>query len=69
MLGEWARSFVWGRTAYEAAHNAVALKTVARMAHRTIALTATVTSVSQALLDRHYLRKHGKGATYGQGTQ
>jgi len=59
--------FVWGRTAHDAAHNAVVLEAVARMAYRTISLTANVEGVSQALLDRHYFRKHGAKATYGQG--
>ena len=58
--------FVWGRTAHEAAHNAVVLEAVARMAYRTMALEANVVEVSQALLDRHYFRKHGAAATYGQ---
>jgi len=58
--------FVWGRDAHDAAHNAVVLEAVARMAYRTISLAANVEGVSQALLDRHYFRKHGKTATYGQ---
>jgi L-ribulose-5-phosphate 4-epimerase len=48
-------------------HNAVVLEAVARMAYRTLSLRADADEVSQALLDRHHLRKHGKGATYGQG--
>ena len=59
--------FVWGRSAAEAAHNAVVLESVARMAYRTLTLRAEAEGVSQALLDRHYLRKHGAKATYGQG--
>ncbi len=58
--------FVWGRTPHDAAHNAVVLEAVARMAYRTLALEANALGVSQALLDRHYFRKHGKDATYGQ---
>lgn len=58
--------FVWGRTAHDAAHNAVVLEAVARMAYRTLSLRANAGGVSQALLDRHYFRKHGKDATYGQ---
>ena len=58
--------FAWGRTAHDAAHNAVVLEAVARMAYRTLALEANSAGVSQALLDRHYFRKHGKDATYGQ---
>jgi len=59
--------FAWGRTPHDAAHNAVVLEAVARMAYRTISLAANVEGVSQALLDRHYFRKHGAKATYGQG--
>ena len=58
--------FVWGRTPREAAHNAVVLEAVARMAYRTLTLQAEAGEVSQALLDRHYFRKHGASATYGQ---
>jgi len=58
--------FAWGRTPHDAAHNAVVLEAVARMAYRTLTLRASADEVSQALLDRHYFRKHGKDATYGQ---
>ncbi len=58
--------FVWGRTAHDAAHNAVVLEAVAKMAYRTLTLRADCKGVSQALLDRHYFRKHGASATYGQ---
>lgn len=59
--------FVWGKNAADAAHNAVVLEAVAKMAYRTLTLRASAHEVSQALLDRHYLRKHGASATYGQG--
>ena len=58
--------FAWGRTPHDAAHNAVVLEAVARMAYRTLSLKANADEVSQALLDRHYFRKHGAKATYGQ---
>ena len=58
--------FVWGPNPHHAAHNAVVLETIARMAYRTIALNVHASNVSQALLDRHYFRKHGANATYGQ---
>ena len=58
--------FVWGKNPREATHNAVVLEAVARLAYRTLALEANVVEVSQALLDRHYFRKHGHRATYGQ---
>jgi L-ribulose-5-phosphate 4-epimerase len=59
--------FVWGRTAGDAAHNAVVLETVARMAYFTESLNSSCEPVSQALLNRHHFRKHGATATYGQG--
>jgi L-ribulose-5-phosphate 4-epimerase len=58
--------FCWGKTPMEAAHIAVILETVARMAIYTTQLRPDGAGVSQALLDRHYLRKHGADATYGQ---
>jgi L-ribulose-5-phosphate 4-epimerase len=60
--------FAWGRTPHDAAHNAVVLEAVARMAYRTLTLKHEADEVSQALLDRHYFRKHGANATYGQAT-
>ena len=58
--------FCWGRNPHEAAHNAVVLEAVARMAYRTLTLRSDCKGVSQCLLDRHYFRKHGATATYGQ---
>ncbi len=58
--------FTWGKTACEAVHNAVVLETVAAMNRRTLALAPATPPMPQALLDRHYLRKHGKNAYYGQ---
>jgi len=58
--------FVWGRDAHDAAHNAVVLEAVAKMAYQTLTLRANCEGVSKALLDRHYFRKHGASATYGQ---
>ena len=58
--------FCWGKDAHDAAYNAVVLEAVARMAYRTLTLQAHAEGVSQALLDRHYFRKHGAKATYGQ---
>jgi L-ribulose-5-phosphate 4-epimerase len=59
--------FTWGRTPHDAAHHAVVLEAVARMAHFTEALQQNCAPVSQALLDLHYSRKHGATKTYGQG--
>jgi L-ribulose-5-phosphate 4-epimerase len=58
--------FTWGRTVHDAAHNAVVLEAVAKMAHHSLTLAADLVGVSQALLDRHHYRKHGPKATYGQ---
>ena len=58
--------FAWGRTPHDAAHNAVVLEAVAKMAYNTLTLHAECPGVSQSLLDRHYFRKHGAKATYGQ---
>jgi L-ribulose-5-phosphate 4-epimerase len=58
--------FTWGKDAMDAAHNAVVLEYTARMAFRTATLNSSCRGVSQALLDRHYFRKHGAKATYGQ---
>lgn len=58
--------FAWGKTPMDAAHNAVVLEAVARMGYFTTTLNSACSGVSQALLDRHYFRKHGAKATYGQ---
>lgn len=58
--------FCWGKTPDDAVHNAVVLEAVARMAMYTLSLQPDARGVSQALLDRHYFRKHGATATYGQ---
>jgi len=58
--------FCWGTTPAEAAHNAVILESVAKMAWMTHSLNPQATGISQSLLDRHHFRKHGINATYGQ---
>jgi L-ribulose-5-phosphate 4-epimerase len=58
--------FCWGATPADAAHNAVVLENIAKMAFMTRLLNPKADAVSQALLDRHYLRKHGAHSTYGQ---
>ncbi|HUY81374.1 MAG TPA: L-ribulose-5-phosphate 4-epimerase [Acidobacteriaceae bacterium] len=58
--------FAWGKTPMDAAHHAVILESVARMAYYTTSLNAACGGISQALLDRHHFRKHGPNATYGQ---
>ncbi|QDY70486.1 L-ribulose-5-phosphate 4-epimerase AraD [Qingshengfaniella alkalisoli] len=59
-------SFVWGRTPEDAVHNAFILEEVARMAWHTMMIRPDIAPIQPALLDRHYLRKHGANATYGQ---
>lgn len=59
-------SFVWGRTVYAAVDNASYLEEVATMAYCTLLIDAKAAPVSKALLDRHFLRKHGPRSTYGQ---
>ena len=58
--------FTWGKDAFEAVRNAVILEEVAMMAWHTLVLNPEA-SFQQELADRHYFRKHGKGAYYGQG--
>lgn len=58
--------FAWGKTVKEAVHNAIVLEQVARMASETFRVNSSVKPMQQVLLDKHYLRKHGPGAYYGQ---
>jgi L-ribulose-5-phosphate 4-epimerase len=58
--------FVWGPDATRAVENAVALEAVARLAALTFALSPAVTPLPTYLSDKHYNRKHGPGASYGQ---
>lgn len=57
--------FAWGKSAHEAVHNAKVLEEVARMAYHTLQLNPEA-QFDRFLLDKHYLRKHGKNAYYGQ---
>lgn len=59
--------FVWGRTPEEAVQNAQILEECARMAWHSLTLRPGLGSLPVALRDRHFLRKHGRNATYGQG--
>jgi L-ribulose-5-phosphate 4-epimerase len=58
--------FCWGKNANEAVHNAVVLEEVAKMALHTFQLSPGIGPIDQYLLDKHYLRKHGANAYYGQ---
>ena len=58
--------FTWGKDAKEAVHNAVVLEEVAKMAARCEQINPKVNPAPQELQDKHYYRKHGKNAYYGQ---
>lgn len=61
--------FAWGKTPAGSVYNAVVLDKVSEMAYKTMTLNPRVPRVSQYLLDKHYFRKHGANAYYGQGSQ
>ena len=61
--------FAWGRTPAGAVYNAVVLDKVAEMAYNTMTLNPRTQRVHQYLLDKHYFRKHGANAYYGQGSE
>lgn len=58
--------FTWGKDPFDAVHNSVVLDTLAEMAIKSLNINPSVPSMQQELLDKHYLRKHGPGAYYGQ---
>ena len=58
--------FAWGKDAMDAVHNAVVLEEVAKMAYRTETINPRVGPAPAELQDKHYFRKHGAGAYYGQ---
>ena len=58
--------FAWGKDANEAVHNAVVLEQVARMAYMAEQINPRIQPAPQSLLDKHYTRKHGANAYYGQ---
>jgi L-ribulose-5-phosphate 4-epimerase len=58
--------FSWGKDAAEALHNAVVMEEVAKIAYHTVALTPGIPPLDQVLLEKHFLRKHGANAYYGQ---
>jgi L-ribulose-5-phosphate 4-epimerase len=60
--------FCWGENAMDALHNAVILEEIALMAYHTIMIKPDVKKMSQVLLDKHFLRKHGKDSYYGQNS-
>lgn len=58
--------FTWGKDAKEAVHNAVVLEKIAEMAYHTVSLNDKTPVIDDVLLDKHFLRKHGTNAYYGQ---
>jgi len=59
--------FTWGKTAAKAVYNAAVLEEIARMAYLTLQINPLAQPIKQALMDKHYFRKHGANAYYGQG--
>lgn len=57
--------FAWGSGAHNAVHNAVVLDETAKMAYRTLALNSQAAPINQYIMDKHYFRKHGENAYYG----
>lgn len=58
--------FTWGKDPHEAVHNSVVLEELASMAMNTEIINPSAERMQKELLDKHYLRKHGKNAYYGQ---
>ena len=58
--------FAWGKDASNAVHNAAVMEYVAEMAYHCMLLEKDINPMQQELLDKHFLRKHGKNAYYGQ---
>jgi L-ribulose-5-phosphate 4-epimerase len=58
--------FVWGKSASDAAHNAVILEEIAHTAYLTLQINGDSSTIGRDLHDRHYLRKHGAKSYYGQ---
>ena len=58
--------FTWGKDARDAVHNAVVLEFVARLASETLRINSKAQPMPGALLEKHFLRKHGLDASYGQ---
>ncbi len=58
--------FTWGMDAHDAVHNAVVLEFIARLASETLRISPKARPIQSVLLDKHFLRKHGPAAYYGQ---
>ncbi|HEY5914058.1 MAG TPA: L-ribulose-5-phosphate 4-epimerase [Verrucomicrobiae bacterium] len=61
--------FTWGKTVGDAVHNAVILEHLARLASETLRVFPSTRPMQQVLLNKHFYRKHGPGAYYGQGAR
>jgi L-ribulose-5-phosphate 4-epimerase len=59
--------FTWGKDAGKAVYNSVVLEEIAKMAYLTLQINPSTSVIKQSLIDKHYFRKHGKDAYYGQG--
>jgi L-ribulose-5-phosphate 4-epimerase len=59
--------FTWGADPAKAVYNSVVLEEIARMAFLTLQINPSVPAIKQSLIAKHYYRKHGKDAYYGQG--
>lgn len=58
--------FTWGKDAAKAVYNATVLEELAKMAHLTLQINPATPAIKQTLIDKHYFRKHGANAYYGQ---
>ncbi|GAB3903520.1 L-ribulose-5-phosphate 4-epimerase [Larkinella knui] len=58
--------FAWGKSPAKAVYNATVLEELAKMAYLTLTINPTTPRIKQSLIDKHYFRKHGKDAYYGQ---
>jgi len=58
--------FTWGKDPHDALANAIVLENIAMMAFNTLALNSTASPIGKTILDKHFLRKHGSSAYYGQ---
>ncbi len=59
--------FAWGKTVADAVHHAVILEHLARLASETLRVFSSAKPMQRVLLEKHFFRKHGPGAYYGQG--
>ncbi len=66
VLQAYHAPFTWGKSATAAVHNSIALESCARMALGSLTLNPALAPLPPHILDKHYLRKHGPGAYYGQ---